>query len=211
MQRSPPLVRQKIVQACEIRYLCPGEGLFSNAMFKTKIIKFMRKKILSTALFALLLTTFAVAQRIAYVDITAVLESLPDYQKAQEQLDRIATQWRQEIAQEQDAIKGMYSKYQAEQVMLSEEMKRTREEEIMNKEKEVRELQRRKFGPEGDLFKKREELVKPIQDKVYSTIVKFAEDKGFEYIFDKGSASGMLYADQKYDKTEDIKAMLKRG
>ena len=81
----------------------------------------------------------------------------------------------------------------------------------MAKEKEVRELQRRKFGPEGDLFKKREELVKPIQDKVYAAIQKFAEDKGFEYVFDKGSASGMLYADKKYDKTEDVKAMLKRG
>ncbi|MBK9338656.1 MAG: OmpH family outer membrane protein [Lewinellaceae bacterium] len=161
--------------------------------------------------FALLLTLFALAQRIAYVDVTAVLESIPDYQKAQEQLDRVATQWRQEIAQEQDVIKGLYSKFQAEQVMLSEEMKRQREEEILNKEKEVRELQRRKFGPEGDLFKKREELVKPIQEKVYVAIEKFATDKGFEYIFEKGSASGMLFADKKYDKTEDIKAMLKRG
>jgi outer membrane protein len=169
------------------------------------------KKLISTALFALLLSGLSFAQRIAYVDVTAILESIPEYSKAQEQLDRVATQWRQEIAQEQDDIKGLYSKYQAEQVMLSEEMKRQREEEILNKEKEVRELQRRKFGPEGDLFKKREELVKPIQDKVYAAIERFAEDKGFEYIFDKGSASGMLYADKKYDKTEDIKTMLKRG
>ena len=171
----------------------------------------MIKKFASTALFSVILTTLALAQRIAYVDVTAVLESLPEYQQAQEQLDRVATQWRQEIAQSQDQIKGMYSKYQAEQVMLSEEMKKSREEEIMNKEKEVRELQRQKFGPEGALFKKREELVKPIQDKVYSAIQKFAEDKGFEYIFDKGSASGMLYADKKYDKTEDVKTMLKKG
>ncbi|MCC6458953.1 MAG: OmpH family outer membrane protein [Saprospiraceae bacterium] len=171
----------------------------------------MIKKFASTALFSVVLTTLALAQRIAYVDVTAVLESLPEYQQAQEQLDRVATQWRQEIAQSQDQIKGMYSKYQAEQVMLSEEMKKSREEEIMNKEKEVRELQRQKFGPEGALFKKREELVKPIQDKVYSAIQKFAEDKGFEYIFDKGSASGMLYADKKYDKTEDVKTMLKKG
>ena len=90
-------------------------------------------------------------------------------------------------------------------------MKKTREEEIMAKEKEVREMQRQKFGPEGALFKKREELVKPIQDKVYNTISQFAQDKGFEYIFDKGSASGMLYADKKNDKTEDIKAILKKG
>ena len=171
----------------------------------------MIKKFASTALLALLLGAAGMAQRIAYVDVTAILESLPEYQAAQEQLDRVATQWRQEIAQEQDRIKGMYSKYQAEQVMLSEEMRKQREDEIMTKEKDVRELQRQKFGPEGALFKKREELVKPIQDKVYNSIQKYAEDRGFEYIFDKGSASGMLYADKKFDKTDDVKALLKKG
>ena len=171
----------------------------------------MFKKSIATLLFAFVLAFALSAQRIAYVDVTAILESLPDYQKAQEQLDKVATQWRQEIAQEQDRVKGMYSKYQAEQVLLSEEMKKQREEEILAKEKEVREMQRQKFGPEGGLFKKREELVKPIQDKVYAIIEKFAQDKGFEYIFDKGSASGMLYADKRNDKTEDIKNLLKKG
>jgi outer membrane protein len=171
----------------------------------------MFKKIISTALFLIGLTALSTAQKIAYVDVTAVLESMPDYQKAQEQLDKIATQWRQEIAVEQDKIKGMYSKYQAEQVLLSDEMKKSREDEIMNKEKEVRDLQRNKFGPEGALFKKREELVKPIQDKVYTTIQQYAESKGYEFIFDKGSSSGMLYADKKNDKTDDIKGILKKG
>jgi outer membrane protein len=170
----------------------------------------MIKRIASTALIVLGLISFAQAQRIAYVDVTAILESLPEYQKAQEQLDKVATTWRQEIAQEQDVVKGMYSKFQAEQVLLSEEMKKSREEEIMTKEKAVREMQRLKFGPEGSLFKKREELIKPIQDKVYATIERFAEDKGFEFIFDKGSASGMLYADKKNEKTEEIKALLKK-
>ena len=169
------------------------------------------KKIASTTLFLLTLTAFATAQRIAVVDVTAILESLPEYQKAQEQLDKVATAWRQEIAQEQDKVKGMYSKYQAEQVLLSEDMKKTREEEIMAKEKEVREMQRMKFGPEGALFKKREELVKPIQDKVYTAIERFATDKGFEFIFDKGSASGLIFTDKKNDKTEDLKAALKKG
>lgn len=171
----------------------------------------MIKKIASIVVLVSGLFTLAQAQRIAYVDVTAVLESMPEYQKAQEQLDKAATAWRQEIAQEQDKVKGLYSKFQAEQVLLSEEMKKTREEEIMAKEKEVRELQRLKFGPEGALFKKREELVKPIQDKVYATIERFAQDKGFEFIFDKGSPSGMLYADKKNDKTEDIKALVKKG
>jgi outer membrane protein len=169
------------------------------------------KKIASTTLFCFAIMFFATAQRIAVVDVTAVLESLPDYQKAQEQLDKVATTWRQEIAQEQDKVKGMYSKYQAEQVLLSEEMKKTREEEIMVKEKDVREMQRLKFGPEGALFKKREELVKPIQDKVYGAIERFATDKGFEFIFDKGSASGLIFSDKKNDKTEDLKDVLKKG
>jgi outer membrane protein len=171
----------------------------------------MFKKIVSTALLLITMTAFATAQKIAYVDVTAVLEAMPDYQKAQEQLDKIATQWRQDIAVEQDKIKGMYSKFQAEQVLLSEEMKKTREDEIMTKEKEVRDMQRNKFGPEGALFKKREELIKPIQDKVYTTIQQYAETKGYEFIFDKGSASGMLYADKKNDKTDDIKNILKKG
>jgi Outer membrane protein len=171
----------------------------------------MIKKIASTALLTLAIAAVPYAQRIAYVDVTAVLESLPEYQKAQEQLDKVATAWRQEIAQEQDKVKGLYSKFQAEQVLLSEEMKKQREEEILNKEKEVREMQRQKFGPEGALFKKREELIKPIQDKVYNSIERFAQDKGYEFIFDKGSASGMLFADKKHDKTEDVKALLKKG
>jgi outer membrane protein len=170
----------------------------------------MMKKSLLTIALACLSLALATAQRIAYVDVNDILESLPEYQKAQEQLDKIATQWRQEIAVEQDKIKGMYSKYQAEQVLLSEEMKKQREEEIMNKEKEVRELQRQKFGPEGALFKKREELVRPVQERVFNAIQKYAEDRGYEFIFEKGSASGMLYADKRYDKTEDLKALLKK-
>ncbi len=170
----------------------------------------MSKKIFSTALFAILITFSAMAQKIAVVDVTAVLEGLPDYQKAQEQLDKVATQWRQEIAVEQDKIKGLYSKYQAEQVLLSEEMKKQREDEITAKEKEVRELQRQKFGPEGSLFKKREEFVKPIQDKVYNAISSYASNRGFDFIFDKGSSSGLIFADPKNDKTDDIKGILKK-
>lgn len=171
----------------------------------------MFKQLVATILFAAFTVGATQAQKIAIVDITDVLESLPEYQKAQEQLDKVATQWRQEIAVEQDKIKGMYSKYQAEQVLLSEEMKKQREEEITAKEKEVRELQRQKFGPEGALFKKREELVKPIQDKVYAAIEQYATNRGYDFVFDKGSASGLLFSAKGADKTEDIKAILKKG
>lgn len=204
------LLTQKNGKGKELKNLMQSRAGLKTQYLKLKtVFQIMFKKLVSIALFAFAFNGFVSAQRIAYVDVTAVLESLPEYQKAQEQLDKLATTWRQEIAQEQDKIKGMYSKYQAEQVLLSEEMKRTREEEITNKEKEVREMQRQKFGPEGALFKKREELVKPIQDKVYAAIQKLAEDKGFDFIFDKGSASGMLFADPRYDKTEDVKKILK--
>ncbi len=170
----------------------------------------MLKKIASLlTIFTFAFSGIVSAQRIAYVDVTNILESMEDYQKAQQQLDKLATAWRQEIAVEQDKIKGLYSKFQAEQVLLSEEMKKQREDEITAKEKEVRDMQRRRFGPEGDLFKKREELVKPIQEKVYAAITKLAADKGFDFIFDKGSASGMIFADARYDKTDDVKKMLK--
>jgi outer membrane protein len=170
----------------------------------------MNKHFFSTLLLSLSILFAAQAQKIAVVDITEVLENMPDYQKAQEQLDKVATQWRQEIAVEQDKVKALYSKFQAEQVLLSEEMKRQREEEITNKEKEVREMQRQKFGPEGALFKKREELVKPIQDKVYDAISSYASNRGFDFIFDKGAAAGLLFSNPSFDKTADIKAALKK-
>ena len=171
----------------------------------------MIKKTVFTFVLAALLGATGYAQRIAYCDVTDILQSIPEYQKAQQQLDKIATEWRQEIAVKQDEIKAKYSKFQAEKVLLNEDMVVKQEEEIMAMEKQVRELQRNRFGPEGDLFKKRSELVRPIQERVYNTISRFAEDKGFDFIFDKGSASGMLFGNERYDKTEDIKDMLKRG
>src|SRR5664279_4485715 len=107
------------------------------------------------------------AQRIAIVDITKVLEELPDYKSAQTDLDKIAADWRQEIALQYDQIKAMYNKYQAEQVLLTEDAKKAKEDEIMEREKSVRDMQRDKFGPEGALFRKRQDLVQPIQERVY--------------------------------------------
>lgn len=145
----------------------------------------------------------AQAQKFAYCDVDKILNSMPDYQKAQTDLDNIAAKWRQEIAQEYDKIKGMYNKYQAEQVLLGEEARKQREDEITQKETEVRELQKTKFGTEGALFQKRQELVKPIQEKVYNSIERYANDKGYEFIFDKGTA-GMIYSNVKFDVTDDI-------
>lgn len=150
------------------------------------------------------------AQRIAYVDVKVILESIDEYQKAQEQLDQVAATWRSEIAQEYDKIKGQYNRYQAEQVLMSDEARRQKEDEIMEMEKKVREMQKDKFGPEGALFQRRKELVQPIQDRVYTAIEDYASDKGYDFIFDKSSAAGMIFASPSFDKTSEVLDRLKR-
>lgn len=163
------------------------------------------------ALFSMLglLAVSVQAQRIAYVKVNDILESLDEYQAAQKELDRLAQRWRQDIAQEYDEIKGMYNRYQAEQVLLSEDERKRREEEIMAKEKEVRDLQKAKFGPEGELFKRRQDLVRPIQDRVYAAIEEYAQERGYDFIFDKSGSAGMIFSNPSYDKTEDVMKKLK--
>lgn len=164
----------------------------------------MTKKFLALSAFVIALTTGALAQRIAYVDLDQILGKMKEYQDAQKQLDDLAARWRREINEDYDKIKGLYNRYQAEQVLMSDDMKKQKEEEIMQKEKEVREKQKDKFGPEGALFKKRQDLVKPIQDRVYAAIEKYAADKGYDLIMDKNSAQGIIFFSNKFDKTADI-------
>jgi outer membrane protein len=164
----------------------------------------MIKKILLTTALATTSLVFSFAQRIAYVDVNKILESSDDYRKSQDELDKVAANWRQEIAQDYDEIKGLYNRYQAEQVLLSDEQRKQREEQIMEKEKAVREKQKTKFGPEGELFQRRKELVEPIQDKVYAAIETYANENSFDFIFDKGSSAGMIFSNPRYDKTDDI-------
>lgn len=170
----------------------------------------MIKKILLSATTMMFLTLSLSAQKIAIIDVNQVLNALPEYKQAQDELDKIALKWRGDIAQQQDVIKGMYNKYQAEQVLMNDEARKKREDEIMGKEKEAREAQRVKFGPEGELFRKRQELVKPIQDKVYTAIEKFANEKGYDLILDKSSSAGLIFANATYDKTQNIVDMVKK-
>jgi len=171
---------------------------------------FRNGKILALALgFTLAFSTAASAQRIAYVDVNRILESFKEYQDAQSELDRVASKWRQEIAQEYDVIKGLYNRYQAEQVLLSEDARRQREDEIMNREKEVRDLQKARFGPEGELFRRRQEMVRPIQERVYRAIESYASERGYDFIFDKSGSAGIIFFSPAYDKTDDILNRLK--
>lgn len=164
----------------------------------------MKKYFLSLTVLFFVGTATMNAQRIAVVDINQVLETLPEYQTAQKELDRVAAGWRQEIAKQYDEIKVMYNKYQAEQVLLSDEVRKQREEAIVNREKAVREMQKQRFGPDGALFKKRQALVQPIQDKVYSAIEDYAATKDFDFILDKGGSAGILFVNSQFDKTDDI-------
>jgi len=170
--------------------------------------KTLKRIFLASTLF-LVFASQGIAQRIATVDVTVVLESIAEYKSAQTELDKVAAQWRRQISEKYDKIKGLYNKYQAEQVLMSEDMRAQKEEEIMAREKEVRDMQKDKFGPEGALFQKRRDLVQPIQDRVYGVIEDFANDKGYDFILDKSSTAGLIFANQRYDKTEEIITALK--
>ena len=144
------------------------------------------------------------AQHIAIVDTKYILSKIPDYINAQKKLDQTSEQWQKEIDDKQAALTKMYKDYEAEQVMLSEDLKKKREDELFNREKEVRDLQRKRFGFEGDLFKKRQELVKPIQDKVYNAIQKMAFNRMYDIILDKSEGITVIFADPKLDKSDDV-------
>ncbi len=159
-------------------------------------------------LFGLLIivwTSFGYAQKYAYVDTEYILNNIPEYKDAQEQIDELSLQWQKEIEQKFKAIDKMYKDYQAESVLLPEDLKKKREEDIVAAEKEAKDLQRKRFGKDGDLFKKRQELIKPIQDKVYNAIEKRAQEKAYVFVFDKASGTvTIIYADPKYDISDEI-------
>jgi len=159
------------------------------------------KKILTILFFALMLNS-AFSQKIAYVDTDYILSSIPTYQSAQEQLDLMAKEWQEEVEQMYNDIEKMYKEYQAEKVLLTQEMKQKREEEIVQKEKEVKDLQKKYFGPEGDLFKKKQELIEPIQNDIFNAIKEVAVDGNFSIIFDAAGGANMLYSDPKFDKSD---------
>jgi len=153
---------------------------------------------------AILLGGTAYSQKYAYVDTQYILDNIPEYKSAQSQLDNISIQWQKEIEAKYSEIDKLYKAFQAEQILLTEDMKKKREDEIIAKEKEAKELQKQRFGVDGDLFKKRQELVKPIQDKVYNAVKAVAEQGTYAVIFDKSSDLSMLYTNPKYDKSDEV-------
>jgi outer membrane protein len=144
------------------------------------------------------------AQRYAIIDTKYILEKLPEYKAAQEKLNQFSEQWQQEIDKKAAELDKMYKNFDAEQVMLSDELKKKREDELFNKEKELRDLQKKRYGFEGDVFKKRQELVKPIQDRVYTAVQRLAVSKLYDFILDKSEGITVIFADPKLDKSDDV-------
>ena len=163
-----------------------------------------RTLLLLTIGIALLQGTALHAQRIAFVNTRYILDNMPEYESAQKELDRFSKQWQEEIDERYVQIKRMRDAYNAEAILLTEEMKRTRLDEVDRREREARDLQKKRFGPNGDLFKKRQELVQPIQDRVYDAVKEVA-GTSYVAVFDLGGqSSNLLFVSEKYDKSDSV-------
>ena len=162
------------------------------------------KKIILVAIVALSFTASVNAQRYAVIDTKYILEKLKDYKDADKTIQLTAEKWQKELDDMQADLDKMYKNYDAEQYMLTDELKKKREAELFNKEKDVRELQKKRFGYEGDLFKERQRLVKPIQDKVFNAIQKLAVARGWDFVLDKSEGITVIFADPKLDKSDDV-------
>ncbi len=166
----------------------------------------MKKIMIIMAALFMSATTFA--QKFAYVDMDYILGKLPQYSEAQKQLDKTAENWQKDVETRMKSVDDMYKQFQAEQVLMTDPMKQQKIKEIEAKEKEVKDYQKTKFGPNGELFKKRQELIKPIQDKIYDEVQKYAIAKGYDFVFDRLSGPTMLYASDRLNKSEDILSAL---
>lgn len=162
------------------------------------------KKITLLFTAVIFLTASASAQKYAFVDTEYILNNIPSYTAAQEKLDELSKTWEKEISDAYAMVEEMYKKYQNEVVLLSRDAKMKREEEIIEKEKEAKEMQSKYFGVEGELYKKRQELVQPIQDEIYNAVKELAAEGNYAVIFDTSSGMNMLYTDPKYDVSDEV-------
>lgn len=167
----------------------------------------MKKVIFGIALLLTVAFT-ANAQRYCIIDSKYILDNIIEYKDAQTKLDQLSETWQKEIDNQMAEVDRMYKSYQAERAMLSDEMRKKREDEIIAKEKTAKELQKSRFGYEGDLFKQRQKLIKPIQDKVYNAVQKYAQSRAYDMVLDKAGGITMFYADPKLDKSDDVLKLL---
>jgi len=161
-----------------------------------------RVVLISAAIFLVSISSFA--QRYAFVDTEYILNNIPEYKDAQQQLDDISAKWQQEIENKFQEIDQLYKEFQADAALMPEDMKKQREQEIMEKEKQVRKLQQKRFGENGDLHKKRQELIKPIQEKVYNAIEEIANDRNYAFVLDKANNPKILFANPQFDISDEV-------
>jgi len=155
--------------------------------------------------FALVVVSVAVsAQKFALLDMEYILKNIPAYERANEQLNQVSKKWQAEVEALSTEASTMYKNYQNEVVFLSQEQKKERQEAIMNKEKEAGELKRKYFGPEGELFKKRESLMSPIQDEIYNAVKEISELRGYSLVLDRASDSGIIFGSPKIDISNEV-------
>ncbi|MDT3404828.1 OmpH family outer membrane protein [Mucilaginibacter terrae] len=162
------------------------------------------KKLLLTLIIAIAAVSGAWAQRFAYVDSDYILKHIPEYASSQKQLAAISDQFQKEVDGRFQEIDRLYKAYQADQVLMTPDMKKRREAEIVDKEKAAKDFQRSKFGPDGELSQRSSSLVKPIQDRVSKAIQAVAENENLDMIFDKNSEVMMLYANPRYNKSDAV-------
>ncbi|PNE24837.1 hypothetical protein BHU11_05600 [Tannerella sp. oral taxon 808] len=162
-----------------------------------------RKSILMIGM-VLLFSVASMAQKFALVDMEYILKNIPAYEMTNEQLTQLSKKWQNEVEAIQQEAQNMYKKYQSDLVFLSAEMKTKREEEIVKKEQAAQDLKRKYFGAEGELYKKRESLMKPIQDEIYKAVKDIANDKGYQMVIDRASAGSMIFASPRIDISNEV-------
>ena len=166
------------------------------------------KKIFCITLISLFFVNSTLSQKFAYIDSDYILNKIPEFKQAQDKLDALSAEWQKEIEKKFTDVENMYKSYQQEQILLTKPMKNKREEAIMRAEKEAKDLQRKYFAPQGELNLKRQELVKPIQDKIYDAVQQLASNNKYAVIFDSSSDLIMLYSNPNLDKSDKILEIL---
>ena len=166
------------------------------------------KKVLFSLIIALCGIGGASAQKFALIDMEYILKNIPSYEMANEQLNQVSQRWEKEVNDLAKEAETMYKNYQSEMVFLSDDQKKKREEEIVAKEKEVTETRYKYFGPEGELYKKRQSLMKPIQDDIYNAVKSVADERGYQTIFDRASSQSIVFASPKIDVSNEVLAKL---
>ncbi len=162
------------------------------------------KKFLLICLIALTAALTANAQKYALLDMEYILKNIPAYERANEQLNQVSKKWQAEVEALNTEASTMYKNYQNEMVFLSQEQKKARQEAIMKKEKDASDLKRKYFGPEGELFKKRESLMSPIQEEIYTAVKEIAELRGYSLVLDRSSDTGVIYGSPKADISNEV-------